>query len=612
MARSIELLAPARNADIALEAIKHGADAVYMGASSHGARAAAGNSLEDIERVVNAAHIFGARVYVTVNTIVYDNEIEDVRHLVNSLYNIGVDALIVQDMGLLEMDLPPIALHASTQCDIRTPEKAGLMQTAGFSQIVLARELSLEETAAIHSRVDVPLEAFVHGALCVSYSGDCQAGWALQRRSANRGECPQICRLRYDLEDAEGKLLVKGKHLLSLRDLDRTLYLEGMLQAGVSSFKIEGRLKDAEYVKNITAHYRQSLNKIIAANPDKYMRSSWGSSRFSFTPDVNQSFNRGFTSYFTTKPTAKYKMASLDTPKWSGTVVGKVKTVSPKFITASLSTELANGDGLGYFAPNGEFVGFRLNRVEGNRLFPATAVNPPSGTTLYRNRNKVRTDMMAGNTADRTLRVDFTLRTTEWGVVLKAEDETGAYVETSAPLELVPASKPQTEVRANTLRKLGGTHYTPGEISDESGDWFIPVSLLATMRRDTLERLDAARLATHKYDYRRKSDESALASLLEGKTINRHDNVSNKLAKLFYSSHGAKVEECAIEVQPTITGRKQVMETRYCIRREMGRCLKTAEGKEWRGPLTLRGGYGNLELEFDCKKCRMHVYHAAK
>lgn len=348
MVRSIELLAPARNADVAIEAIKHGADAVYMGAGSHGARAAAGNSLDDIERVVKYAHIFGARVYVTVNTIVYDDELLQVEQLVRSLYNIGVDALIVQDMALLQMDLPPIALHASTQCDIRTPQKAQLMQAAGFSQVVLARELSLEETAAIHASVDVPLEAFVHGALCVSYSGDCQAGWALQRRSANRGECPQICRLRYDLLDADGRMLVKGKHLLSLRDLNRSKYIEEMLESGVSSLKIEGRLKDADYVKNITAHYRRLLDEIIGAHPDKYVRASYGSSKISFTPDVAQSFNRGFTTYFTKPLALSSRMASINTPKWSGVPVGTVKSVSPKFITAALSTQLANGDGLGF------------------------------------------------------------------------------------------------------------------------------------------------------------------------------------------------------------------------------------------------------------------------
>lgn len=612
MARDIELLAPARNSEIAIEAIKHGADAVYMGASSHGARAAAGNSLEDIERVVKYAHIFGARVYVTVNTIVYDNELEDVEHLVNSLYNIGVDALIVQDMALLEMDLPPIALHASTQCDIRTPEKAELLQAAGFSQIVLARELSLEETAAIHKRVDVPLEAFVHGALCVSYSGDCQAGWAMQRRSANRGECPQICRLSYDLEDARGKVLIKGKHLLSLRDLNRSVHLEGMLKAGVSSFKIEGRLKDADYVKNITAHYRKMLDEIIAAHPEEYRRSSWGSSQLKFTPDVDQSFNRGFTSYFTTTPTPRTKMGSLDTPKWSGTIVGKVKSVTPKFITASLSQELANGDGLGYFASSGEFVGFRLNRVEGNRLFPASAVNPPVGATIYRNRNKVRTDLMAGNTAERTLRVDFTLHTTQWGVVLKAADETGAYVETSTAMELTTAAKPQAEVRANTLRKLGGTHYSAGKVTDEAGEWFIPLSALASLRREVLEKLDNARVATHKFDYRRKTDEKALTHLLEGKVLSRHDNVANKLAEEFYTAHGAKVKEHALEVQTNASKRMQVMETRYCIRRETGHCLRTPEGKEWQGPLILKSRYGNLELEFDCQRCRMRVYHQPK
>ena len=605
----VELLAPARNAEVAIEAIKHGADAVYMGASSHGARAAAGNSLEDISKVVSFAHIFGARVYVTVNTIVYDSEIPAVQALVHDLYRIGVDALIVQDMALLEMDLPPIALHASTQCDIRTPRKAKMLQAAGFSQLVLARELSLEETAAIHKDVNVPLEAFVHGALCVSYSGDCQAGWAMQRRSANRGECPQICRLKYDLVDASGNILVKGKHLLSLKDLNRSDCLEGMLEAGVSSFKIEGRLKDADYVKNVTASYRKRLDEIIAAHPDKYRRSSWGNSHITFTPDVNRSFNRGFTSYFTRPDRLDTRMASIDTPKWSGVPVGKVKSSSPKFIIASLTEPLANGDGLGYFAPSGEFVGFRLNRVEGSKLFPASPVSPPAGVTLYRNRDKQRTDLMLGNTAARTIKVDFALKTTSWGIALEASDESGAKVELTRELELEPSAKPQEQVRAATLSKLGGTHYDIGAINDTVGEMFIPVSVLAALRREVLDRLDAARLATLKMDYRRKPDNEELDRLLSGEHLSRHDNVANALAREFYTSHGAMVDAPAMETGRSTSLRERVMETRYCLRREMGRCLRTPEGKLWKGPLRLVTDAGAMDVEFDCAHCRMLLYH---
>lgn len=608
MPRAIELLAPARNAEVAIEAIAHGADAVYMGASSHGARAAAANSPDDIARVVEYAHLFGARVYVTVNTIVYDHELRQVEQLVHSLYKIGVDALIVQDMALLKLDIPPIALHASTQCDLRTPEKARILQAAGFSQLVLARELSLEETAAIHQAVDLPLEAFVHGALCVSYSGDCQAGWAIQHRSANRGECPQICRLRYNLLDGDGRVLVKGKHLLSLKDLNRSCDIAAMLEAGVSSFKIEGRLKDADYVKNITAHYRRLLDEQIAAHPQLYCRSSYGTEHFSFTPDVAKGFNRGFTSYFTHPVTPAVRMASIDSPKWSGEPVGKVRKILPGSIIADLDTPLANGDGLGFFSASGEFEGFRLNKVEGNKLFPASRIAPRVGDTLYRNRSKVWTDLMLGRTSDRRLRVDFELRPIGWGVALRASDESGASVEITAPVELQSASKPQEAVRAGTLGKLGGTHYELGSVNDTVGELFLPVSLLASMRRDILARLDEVRISTARIDYRRPANDAELDRLLGGKMLSRHDNVANALAEKFYTDHGAVVKQHALEVEPDPARRIRVMDTRYCLRRELGRCLRTAKGKEWKGPLTLESTGATLAVEFDCANCRMQLF----
>ncbi len=613
MPRLVELLAPARNADIAIEAIKHGADAVYMGASSHGARVSAGNSVDEIAAVADYAHLFGARVYVTVNTLVYNSEIIAVERLVNQLYKVGADALIVQDMALLKMDLPPIALHASTQCDIRTPYKAKMLQNAGFSQLVLARELSLEETARIHAAVDVPLEAFVHGALCVSYSGDCQAGWVLQHRSANRGECPQICRLPYDLVDGNNKVLMRGKHLLSLRDLNRSAYLERMLESGVSSFKIEGRLKDAGYVKNVVAHYRLLLDRIIAANPGKYRRFSFGESRFGFAPDPQLSFNRGFTSYFTSPSDIDVHMASIDSPKWCGVPVGKVTGQRCGAVVAEVTGQLSNGDGLGYFNKNNVFCGFRLNRVDGDMLYPASSVAIPSGAVLYRNSDKVRSGIMAGNTAVRTLRVDFKLGVSCWGISLSASDESGASAVLTLPMELQPAATPQKDVREKVLGKLGGTHYRIGEIEDSAGNAFIPVSVLSGLRRSLLDKLDKVRVATHKYEYRKSADESALAAMLKGKNITRHDNVANELAQEFYESHGAAVKELAIEASGVpAADMVQVMETRYCLRRETGHCLRSARGREWREPLTLQSPYGNLTLKFDCSRCHMYVYHCSE
>lgn len=606
--RDIELLAPARNAEIAIEAIKHGADAVYMGASSHGARSAAGNSIEDISRVVGYAHLFGAKVYVTVNTIVYNNELEQVRILVHDLYRVGVDALIVQDMALMELDLPPIALHASTQCDIRTPQKAVMLEAAGFSQLVLARELSLQETRDIYDAVSVPLEAFVHGALCVSYSGDCQAGWAMQKRSANRGECPQICRFSYDLIGGDGKLLVKDKHLLSLKDLNRSAMLSRMLEAGVSSFKIEGRLKDASYVKNVTAHYRALLDRIIEANPDKYRRASYGRSQVRFRPDPELSFNRGFTTYFTVPVGRRESMASIDTPKWCGVPVGTVIGTKGNIITARLEAELNNGDGLGYFDAKGQFCGVRINRVDNNRLFAATQVQIPGGTVLYRNRDKRRDDAMNGDTATRIIDVQFTLRALSWGVALEALDCSGARAEISTALELQPASKPQAGVREGTLRKVGGTHYNVTEVHDLAGNIFVPLSALASLRRAVLDRLDAARIATHKYDYRHTPDISRLTENMSGIVLSRHDNVANRLAKSFYQRHGAEVGAQAIEIQSDNAELVQVMETRYCLRRELGHCLRCAEGKEWKEPLRLKSNGAVLKIQFDCARCGMKLF----
>ncbi len=382
----LELLAPARNADIAIAAIQAGADAIYIGPDSHGARRAAANSVADIARVVEAAHPFGVKVYATVNTIVYDDEIADVERLVRELYRVGVDALIVQDLGLLRADLPPIDLHASTQCDIRTPAKARWLHSLGFSRVVPARELSLDELRAIHEAdPGVEIEAFVHGALCVSYSGDCRASAMAGGRSANRGECAQICRLPFNLTDADGNILVRDKHLLSLRDLNRSESIGAMADAGVSSFKIEGRLKEADYVVNAVAHYSRILDRIVAESGGRYERASAGRSRCSFTPDPSKAFNRGFTPYFLTGRAPRGGIAAIHTPKAMGENVGTVTASTDRTITARLTANLANGDGLGYFDASGKFCGFRLNRVDGNTLYPAPPQRIPPGPPRFRN-----------------------------------------------------------------------------------------------------------------------------------------------------------------------------------------------------------------------------------
>ena len=373
--RTLELLAPARDAIIGKEAVIHGADAMYIGADAFGARAAARNSVADIASLVDFAHSFDSRVYVTLNTLIYDDELREAEKLIRQLYIIGVDALIVQDLSVLRMDIPPIALHASTQCDTRTPAKARFLQDCGFSQIVLARELSLTEIKAIAEAVTVPIEAFVHGALCVSYSGDCQASLFSTGRSANRGECAQMCRLPYSLTDSDGRKLAPDGHYLSLRDMNRLDRLADLADAGVSSFKIEGRLKESDYVRNTVAAYYRTLDKVVDSSEGRYKRLAAGSVKYNFEPDVTRSFNRRFTHYFLDgRPAKNVSMASIDSPKWIGHKIGKVKALKGRAIVVESEEPLCNGDGHGYFGSDGRYSGFRVNRVDGSLIYPASDV----------------------------------------------------------------------------------------------------------------------------------------------------------------------------------------------------------------------------------------------
>lgn len=610
---SLELLAPARDADTAIAAINHGADAVYMGASGFGARHQASNSVADVARVVEYAHTFGVKVYVTVNTLVYEEETEEVRRLVWELWRIGVDALIVQDMSLLRMHLPPIALHASTQCDIRTPEKAAMLQAAGFSQLVLPRELSLEEIRAMHEAVDVPLESFVHGALCVSYSGDCQASFVLTGRSANRGECAQICRYSFDLEDGAGNKLIRGKHLLSLRDMNRLEMLEDMIDAGVRSFKIEGRLKDPGYVKNVVAAYSRELDRICAASGGRLRRSSLGKAEGGFAPQLTKSFNRGFTSYFLkdTQP-AQGSLASFDTPKWIGEPVGTVIAQKDnRTIIAKLTSELHNGDGLGYFDPEGRFTGFRLNRVEGNRLYAASDVAVRRGTQLYRNADTEWEQTVGRSEGVRKIDVEMTLRSLGDRIALEIyEPVTGLRVEQTADCPEQTARTPQEEPRRRVLAKLGDTPYRLAGVTDRLGDRFVPSSVLTQLRRDAVETFSQCRAATYRTDLRRKDDPEALHRLTPA-AMTRHDNVANSLAEEFYRQE-CKVEgemPKAIEVDGIGSdGDRRVMQTRYCLRRELGACLRTAEGGKYPKQLYLSTPSARLRLEFDCRRCIMNIY----
>lgn len=602
---SIELLAPARDAEVAVAAINHGADAVYIGADSHGARAAAGNSVDSIARVCEYAHRFDARVYVTVNTLVYESELRRVERLVGDLYRVGVDALIVQDLGLLRLDLPPIALHASTQCDIRTPRRARFLQDLGFSQLVLPRELTLDEIRAMRSEVSVPLEAFVHGALCVSYSGDCRASLLCGGRSANRGECAQICRLPFDLTDSRGNILMRRKHLLSLRDLNRIDALADMISAGISSLKIEGRLKDALYVKNVVSAYDIALRKLGVE------RTSRGDVERTFTPDLSRSFNRGYTSHFLRSPRpAAGTLASFDSPKSLGSEFARVAAVQGRRIRLArpLATP-ANGDGLNFTAADSTVSGFRVNRVDGADTIvvaePVAGLRP--GMILRRNFDKAFADALApDSTAVRSIAIDLTLRRSGRQLVLESKSErVAAAIDLPEPQQ---ARTPQDEARRRVLAKLGDTPYRLRSLSDRLGSEFVAASTLTTLRRRFIDALDASRRCRFVRPLR--AAENRAAQWPEGSELTFHSNVANSLAEAVYRAHGVSgAIEPALEIAKDLRPDGQrVMTTRYCLRRELGACLLTDSAKSLPADLILRSGsLPPLKLTFDCTNCRMHI-----
>ncbi|MBD5357168.1 MAG: U32 family peptidase [Bacteroides sp.] len=583
--RKLELLAPAANAQIAIQAVLHGADAVYMGATSHGARKSASNSIESIAEVVEFAHQYRVKVYVTVNTIVYENELKKVYQLCESLYRIGVDAIIVQDMALLDLNLPPIALHASTQCDIRTPEKARFLQDVGFSQLVLARELTLEEIRKITETVSVPVECFVHGALCVSYSGRCHASFVTLGRSANRGECAQICRMPFTLTDSRGRVLAKDKHLLSLRDFNASDKIGALIEAGVSSFKIEGRLKDMDYVKNIVAYYRAKIDEIIASNPDKYERSSFGKSSVSFKPQPCKSFNRGFTDYFL--PSWKsVNIASFLTPKSMGEIISDIRL-------------LHNGDGISFFDKNGLYQGVHINRVEGNKIIPGRKIDIPKGTVIHRTNDIEWQKMMSRPTADRKLALNVTLDNN--GVT--GEDERG--VKVRILLDVTKEIGRKEIDYKSEFEKLGNTPYFLNSYyASHDRDMFIPRSEINELRRRLIRYLDQANLLTYPYDKRREEKEF---TIYPSKELDFRDNVANSVAEKFYLRHGVEKIEKTIETKTT-TPEKDivVMTTRYCILRELGMCKKNVR-PTFQEPLKLIGGSKEFRLRFNCSNCEMEV-----
>lgn len=597
----IELLSPAKNLECGLAAINHGADAVYIGASQFGARSAAGNSIEDITTLVEYAHQFRVKVLVALNTVLTDDQLEDAEKLIWEVYNAGADALIIQDMGILKMNLPPIPIHASTQTDNRSIEKVQFLQDVGFSRVVLARELTLTQIAEISSKTTVELEAFVHGALCVSYSGQCFMSQANCGRSANRGQCAQYCRLPYHLLDADDNILVKNKHLLSLKDLDLSGSLEEMMEAGVMSFKIEGRLKDVDYVKNITAYYRKKLDAILDEST-RYVRSSAGKTTILFEPNPEKSFRRGDTDYFLHG--RKADIVQLHTPKSMGEPIGKVKEIGEYYFTMSSAEKLNNGDGLCFVNPHGDLTGFRVNRVDGRRVYPADMPKLSEGIWLYRNQDQAFEKILKGKTSERKIALQVLFKETPTGFSIQLTDESEITSLFEAECEKQLAQKPEgvTDNIKNQLLKLGNTIYESNSIQIEiDAPWFFPASRLSEWRRLAVEQMDEVR----KKAYVREARKESLQADFGVKELSYLGNVTNKLSEQFYQEHGVETVMPGFEVKAQEG--VPLMFCKHCIKFTMGWCPKEGYKATFKEPLFLRNNDQEYQLTFDCKACEMHI-----
>ncbi|MDE2606371.1 MAG: U32 family peptidase [Burkholderiales bacterium] len=626
----LELLAPARDADIGIEAVNHGADAVYIGGPEFGARVSAGNRVQDIERLARHAHRFGSRIFVTHNTILRDDELEAARQMAWDVYHAGADVLIIQDMGLLELDLPPIQLHASTQTDIRTVEKARFLQDVGFSQMVLARELTLEQIREIHDALDparCKVEFFIHGALCVAYSGQCYISHAHTGRSANRGDCSQACRLPYHVVDAQGRFVAHDKHVLSMKDNNQSANLAALVDAGVRSFKIEGRYKDMGYVKNITAHYRRLFDELIESREGSdfpLARASSGRTTFTFTPDPDQNFNREFTDYFVNG--RQEDIVAIDSPKNPGREIGWITQVGSDFLELELDDAhalLHNGDGLCYFDLQKELVGVAINRAEPGaklgvwRVFPKDPVaglkDLRKGTRINRNRDMDWVRTLEKKSSQRRIGVWAALGETADGFVLRLTDEDGHTGEASAAWVKEPARDGDKALAAlrEHLGRFGNTIFTPLELQVAlSRPWFVPPSLVNALRRDAVAALEGARAAGYRRPERGRPVEPPVPYPED--TLSYLANVFNHKARDFYAKHGVQVIAPAYEAHEE-EGEVSLMITRHCVRWSMSLCPKQAKGVVGvKGtikaePLQLVNGSERLTLRFDCKPCEMHV-----
>ncbi|MDD5390656.1 MAG: U32 family peptidase [Gallionellaceae bacterium] len=620
LSNALELLAPAKTAEIGREAILHGADAVYIGGPSFGARHNAGNTVSEIAGLVEFAHRYHARIFTTLNTILHDTELEPARKLVWELYDAGVDALIVQDMGLLQLDLPSIALHASTQCDIRTPEKARFLAEVGFSQIVLARELTLQEIAGVRAAVpaDTVLEHFIHGALCVAFSGQCNISHAHTGRSANRGDCSQACRLPYTLEDDQGRVVAFDKHLLSVKDNNQSDNLNALIDAGVRSFKIEGRYKDVGYVKNITGHYRQLLDEILEKRPELLPASS-GHTRLLFTPNPDKTFHRGSTDYFANG--RKDDIGAFDTPAFVGLPLGLVTRIGPDWFEIEATEPLANGDGLTYLNKR-EVVGMQANTVEavGESLWRIRPNEPVAtlpglrpGTPISRNRDHAWEQALNKASAERRIDIWAGFGETADGFELTLHDADGVSASASLAFEKQPAREPDKAEATlrEQLARFGGSDFALLELTvNWRQPWFLPASAINKLRREAVERLQAARVTA----YQRPTRKAAVAppATYPEEALTFLANVYNQAARRFYEKHGVKLIAAAYEAHKE-AGEVSLMITKHCLRYSFSLCPKQAkgvtgvQGQVRAEPMTLVNGNERLTLKFDCRACEMHV-----
>lgn len=603
MITELELLAPAGNADIGIAAIAHGADAVYIGAPKFGARAEAGSSLSDIDRLIREAHFFYGRVYVALNTLLTNREIPEAMEIIRSCYQMGADGVIIQDVGLLELDLPPIPLIASTQLHNVTPEKVRFLEDVGFKRVILGRELSLEEISAIRRETRVELEVFVHGALCVSYSGQCFMSQAVAKRSGNRGVCAQPCRSRYTLYDGEERRVLDQKFPLSLKDLNLINAISELTAVGITSFKIEGRYKDIGYVKNITAAYRLAIDRFLGDHPG-YRRASSGSSMLGFSPDPEKTFNRGYTTYFLFG--REEKIASMDTQKAVGQFVGTVTAIGKDFFQLDHG-DLRNGDGICFFTSEKKLVGCRIDQVKEEKIYPGDMKMLSIGTTIYRNHDQVFARILNKQSATRRISVDMDYLQTEDKIRLSVMDEDGNRIEQVVAALFEPARDP-SRMRAQIETQLSSTGNTSYRVRavriSPSKPGFLALSTLNGIRREALAALTQTRLQTHP----RQTVQPAPNTIpYPEKVLDYRANILNNHARSFYERHGAETHELAFETLSDPIG-KTMMTTRYCLRRQLNACLMSHRpAKTLKAPLRITDGRHTYRLEFDCRECRMAV-----